>query len=114
MPLKSSKQVFEADSASGVPRTSKGRNLKRLAFVYKAAIRPPLTNTYKKKQLQWAQEYMKINFQTALFTGEWMVPMFQQGCDVSKEVVESCFGPESWELVDPSGVKWVPQSRHRS
>ncbi|KAG9338545.1 hypothetical protein JZ751_025601 [Albula glossodonta] len=29
--------------------------------------------------------------------GWWMATMSQQGRDVSKEVAESCFGPESWE-----------------
>ncbi|KAL6486756.1 hypothetical protein MHYP_G00061480 [Metynnis hypsauchen] len=28
--------------------------------------------------------------------GWWMATMSQQRCDVSKEVTESCFGPESW------------------
>ncbi len=35
-----------------------------------------------------------------------MATMSQQGCDVIKEVEESCFGPESWgrELVRPFRV----------
>lgn len=39
--------------------------------------------------------------------GWWTATLFQQGCDVSKAVVESCFGPESWEesWSAPEGVK---------
>ena len=69
-PLLSSKQVFEAAGASGVPRTSQCRILQRLAVVHKAVFRPPLTNAHKEKCLQWAQKYMKTNFQTVLFTDE--------------------------------------------
>ncbi|CAI9600647.1 unnamed protein product [Staurois parvus] len=37
--------------------------------------------------------------------GWWTATLFQQGCDVSKAVVESCFGPESHtELVGPFRV----------
>ena len=70
MPLNSSKQVFEAAGASGVSRTSRCRMLKRLASVLKPVIRPPLNQAHKQKRLQWAQDYMKTNFQTVLFTDE--------------------------------------------
>uniref|UniRef100_A0A087YR09 Tc1-like transposase DDE domain-containing protein n=1 Tax=Poecilia formosa TaxID=48698 RepID=A0A087YR09_POEFO len=66
MPLQSSKQLFEAAGASGVPRTSRWRILQRLAV--KASIRPPLTSDHKQKRLHWAQTYMKTNFQTVFFT----------------------------------------------
>src|SRR4029434_745080 len=56
MPLKSSKQVFEAAGAS---RTSRCRMLKRFASVLKPVIRPPLNQAHKQKRLQWAQDYMK-------------------------------------------------------
>ncbi|KAJ8346878.1 hypothetical protein SKAU_G00282790 [Synaphobranchus kaupii] len=32
--------------------------------------------------------------------------MSQQGCDISKEVAESCFGPESWGESWASAVLW--------
>ena len=70
MPLQSSKQVFEATGASGVPRTSRCRILQRFAVVHKPTIRPPLSNAHKQKGLQWAQKHMKTNFQTVLFTDE--------------------------------------------
>ncbi len=70
MPLQSSKQVFEAAGASGVPQTSRCRILQKLAVVHKPTIRPPLTNAHKQKRLQWAHTYMKTNFQTVLFTDE--------------------------------------------
>lgn len=56
MPLKSSKQVLEAAGASGVPQTSVCRILQGVAV--------------KQKQLQWAQKYMRTNFETVLFTDE--------------------------------------------
>ena len=70
MPLNSSKQVFEAAGASGDSRTSRCRMLKRFASVLKPVIRPPLIQAHKQKRLQWAQDYMKTNFQTVLFTDE--------------------------------------------
>ncbi len=70
MPLKSSKQVFEAAGAPGVLQTSRCRILQRLAVVHKPTIRPPLTKAHKQKRLQWAHTYMKTNFQTVLFTDE--------------------------------------------
>lgn len=68
--------------------------------MHKAVFCPPLTNVRKEKRLQWAQKYKKTNFQTVLFTDEchatldavldgWqMATMYQQGCDVSKEVAK--------------------------
>ncbi len=70
IPLQSSKQVFEAVGASGVPQTSRCRILQRLAVVHKPTIRPPLTNAHKQKWLQWAHTYMKSNCQIVLFTDE--------------------------------------------
>ncbi|CAI9567366.1 unnamed protein product [Staurois parvus] len=71
IPLHSSKQIFEAAGASGVPRTSRCRVLQSLATVHKPSIRPPLTNAHKQKRLHWAEKYMKTNFQTVLFTDEY-------------------------------------------
>ncbi len=88
MPLQSSKQVFEAAGASGVPQTSRCRILQKLAVVHKPTIRPPLTNAHKQKRWQWAHPYMKTNFQTVLFTDE---------CRVTLD------GPDGWRsgwLVD--------------
>ncbi|KAL6456377.1 hypothetical protein MHYP_G00349200 [Metynnis hypsauchen] len=70
MSLQTSKQVFEAAGVSGVPRTSRCRILQRLAVVRKPTIRSPLPSAHKQKRLQWAQTYMKTNFQTVLFTDE--------------------------------------------
>lgn len=61
MPSQSSKQIFEA---SGVPRTSRCRILKKFASVHKPTIWPPLNNAHKQKRLQRAQKYIKTNFQT--------------------------------------------------
>lgn len=38
--------------------------------MHESTFRPPLTNALKQKWLQWAQTYMKTNFQTVLFTDE--------------------------------------------
>ncbi|CAI9619738.1 unnamed protein product [Staurois parvus] len=70
IPLHSSKQIFEAAGASGVPQTSRCIVLQTLATVHKPSIRPPLTNAHKQKWLHWAEKYMKTNFQTVLFTDE--------------------------------------------
>ncbi|KAK3512212.1 hypothetical protein QTP70_001115 [Hemibagrus guttatus] len=91
MPLQSSKQVFETAGASGVPRTSRCRILQRLAVMHKPSIRLPLTNGHKQKRLQWAQKYMKTDFQTVLFTDE---------CRANLD------GPDGW-----SGV-WLVDGHH--
>ncbi|KAM9811568.1 uncharacterized protein LOC133155363 isoform X2 [Syngnathus typhle] len=70
MPLQTSKQIFDAACAGEVPRRSRCRILQSLAVMRKPSIRPPLNNANKQKRLQWAQDYMKTNFQTVLFTDE--------------------------------------------
>ncbi|KAG8009288.1 Transposable element Tc3 transposase [Nibea albiflora] len=70
MPCHSSKQVFKAAGASNVPRTTRCRVLQRFAAVRKSSFQPPLSIAHKEKQLQWAQQYMKTDFKTLLFTDE--------------------------------------------
>lgn len=112
MPLQSSKQVFEAAGASGVLRTSRCRILQRLAVVHKPTIRPPqpmLTsrNGYSGQRHTWRlifkQSCLLISVvqpwmvpMDRVVDGWWIATMSQQGCDVNKEVAESCFGPKSW------------------
>ncbi|CAJ0927840.1 unnamed protein product [Ranitomeya imitator] len=88
IPLQSSKQLFEAAGASGVPRTSRCRILQRLAVVHKPNIQPPLNSVHKQKWLKWAQTYMNTNFQIVLFTDECQATLY---------------GPDGWSsgwLVD--------------
>ena len=70
MPLRTSRHVFDAAGAFGVPRTTRCRILQKLAVVRKPNIRPPLTNVHRLKRLEFARRYMKTAFQTVLFTDE--------------------------------------------
>lgn len=132
-PLQSSKQIFEAAGASGALRTSRCRILQRLAVVHKPSIRPPLTNAHKQKRLSGPRTTWRLIFKQscslmsaiqpwkiqmdAVVDGWWTATMSQQGCVVSKEVVESCFEPESrgesWSasLGSLKVWKWPLQSR---
>ncbi|KAL0204637.1 hypothetical protein M9458_002655, partial [Cirrhinus mrigala] len=74
--------------------TSRCRILQRLAVMHKPSIRPPLTSAHKQKRLHAVQPWMVQ--MDGVVDGWWMATMSPQGCDISKEVAESCFGPESW------------------
>ncbi|KAL0194890.1 hypothetical protein M9458_008462 [Cirrhinus mrigala] len=54
----------------------------------------PLTNAHKQKWLHAVQPWMVQ--MDGVVDGWWTATMSPQGCDISKEVAESCFGPESW------------------
>ena len=69
-PLLSSKQLFEKAGVSEVPRTSRCRILQTFAKSVKPNIHPPLTSRHKTKRVEWARHYMKVDFQTVLFTDE--------------------------------------------
>lgn len=69
-PLMSSRQIFEAAGASGVPTTSRWRILHRLAGEQDPLSQPPLTSDPEEKALQWAQKYMKTESQTVLLIDE--------------------------------------------
>lgn len=62
-------KCHETAGASGVTWTSRFRILQRLALMQKPSIQPPLNNAHKQKRLQWAQKYMKTNFQTVVPEG---------------------------------------------
>ena len=55
---------------SGIPRTSRCRILQTVAKAVKPNIRPPLNTRHKAKRVEWARQYMKIDFETVLFTEE--------------------------------------------
>lgn len=69
-PLLTSKQLFGKAGVGEVPRTSRCRILQTVAKVVKPNIHPPLTTRHKTKRVEWARQYMKIDFQTVLFTDE--------------------------------------------
>jgi transposase len=62
--------VFQGAGIPDVPKTTRCRILKRLGKCGKPEVRPPLKDIHKKKRLEWAKKYMKLNFEHVLFTDE--------------------------------------------
>ena len=69
-PLLTSKQLFEQAGVGEVPRTSRCHIHQTVAKNVKPNIRPPLNSRHKAKRVEWARQYMKVDFQTVLFTDE--------------------------------------------
>ena len=74
-PLLTSKQLFQKAGVSEVPRTSRCRLLQTVAKSVKPNIHPPLTSRHNTKRVEWARHYMKVYFQTVLFTYEWQATL---------------------------------------
>ena len=68
--LLTSKQLFEQAGVGEVPRTSRCHIHQTVAKNVKPNIRPPLNSRHKAKRVEWARQYMKVDFQTVLFTDE--------------------------------------------
>ena len=69
-PLANSKKIFDDAGAGNVSRSTRCRVLRHLGKCVKPDIRPPLKSSHKVKRVEWAQTYMKVNFQLVLFTDE--------------------------------------------
>ena len=69
-PLSTSKQIFERAAATNILKTTRCRLLKNIVIVTKPNLRLPLNGRHEIKGLQFARQYFKADFQTAIFTEE--------------------------------------------
>ena len=68
--MQSRRAIFEAAGVTDVSSSTRSNILKTMGRVLKADTRPPLNSKHKEKRLQWAQKYLKQDFQMVLFTDE--------------------------------------------
>lgn len=69
-PCLTSRELFKRCGREDVSKSTRCRLLKQVAKNVKPVTRPPLKAVHKEKRLKWAEEYMKIDFSTVLFTDE--------------------------------------------
>ena len=89
-PLADSKKIFDDNGAGNVSRSTRCRVLCHLGKCVKPDIQPPLKSSHKVKHVEWAQTYVKANFQLVLFTNE----------------CRATLGPDGWS------EGWVGNVRH--
>ncbi|KAF4673376.1 hypothetical protein FOL47_010622 [Perkinsus chesapeaki] len=69
-PLATSKEIFEGAGVTMKPKTSRNRVLNQLGGVKKAIAKPALTARHKKTRYEWAENNIKREFSSVLFTDE--------------------------------------------
>lgn len=69
-PLASSRDIFIDAGVPNIPRSTRNTIMKTISRVAKASTRPPLNSTHRHKRLAWAKTYLKMDFNTVIFTDE--------------------------------------------
>ena len=69
-PYATSKEIFEDANVKNVSRETRCKVLKTIASVKKSIKTPPLTKNHKELRQIWAEQYMKCDFSTVIFTDE--------------------------------------------
>ena len=69
-PLQTSKTLFEAAGAPNVPKSTRCSILKRIATCRKPMVPPPLKQIHRDRRIEWAEKYLKQDFECVLFTDE--------------------------------------------
>ncbi|KAF4652486.1 hypothetical protein FOL47_011053 [Perkinsus chesapeaki] len=67
---RSSKEIFEGTGVTMKPKTSRNRVLNQLGRVKQAIAKPALTARHKKTRYEWAENNIKREFSSVLFTDE--------------------------------------------
>jgi len=90
-PNGTSASIFQKAGAAQMSRATRCSVLNEIAKNIKPISRPPLNETHKQKRLDWAQMYLKTNFEDVLFTDE------------SRATLD---GPDGWAKVwNPTGAE---------
>ena len=78
-PYATSKEIFEDANVKNVSRETRCKVLKTIASVKKSIKIPLLTKNHKELRQIWAEQYMKCDFSTVIFTmsveQHWMGPI---------------------------------------
>ena len=69
-PHLNSKSIFEAANLFGISKSVRCKTLKKVAKMRSPIKKPPLSIMHKEKWLEWAQTYLKTNFNNVFFTDE--------------------------------------------
>ena len=69
-PHATSKEIFEDANVKNVSRETRCKVLKTMASAKKTIKTPPLTKNHKELRQIWAEQYMKCDFSTVIFTDE--------------------------------------------
>ena len=69
-PYATSKTIFEDANVKNVSRPTRCKVLKTIASVKKPIKSLPLTKNHKELRKIWAEQYMKCDFSTVIFTDE--------------------------------------------
>ena len=70
LPLSTSKTIFSEAGINVLSKSSRCRILRKVATVKKAIKQPLMRKIHKEKRLQWARQYMKVDFTRVIFTDE--------------------------------------------
>jgi transposase len=87
-PTATSGIIFKNAGIENVSKSTRCKVLRGLAKHVKPDIRPPLKERHKVARREWARKYLKLDFQTVLFTDE------------SRATLD---GPDGWSKI------WVPE-----
>ena len=69
-PLSTSKKIFIEAGVDTAGKNTRNKLLNIIARSTKPSKQPVITDKHKEKRLKWAQEYMKLDFNTVIFTDE--------------------------------------------
>ena len=69
-PLASSREVFEAAGTPRMCRATRNRILNLIARRVKPSKQPRITKRHASGRMNWAEKYMKMNFEHVIFTDE--------------------------------------------
>ena len=69
-PYSSSKTIFDQAGVTEVSKRTRNRVLKKIAVHRSPSKCPPLSEANRQKRLAWAPKYLKIDFQSVLWTDE--------------------------------------------
>ena len=80
-PLATSQEIFEDAGVLGMPKTTRNRIMRVFAKLIKPSRRPPLTQKHINRRLEWARDYMKVNFDHVIWR-PWTAQMggAEDGC----------------------------------